>query len=125
MRATPAAQIVPARAEVPQDAPGGYTTTTGNIAEMSALMNESAGLVAQYAALTPRFEGWSLAPLGGVPLVGLAFVNRLNAVTDTWAECTGILRNVLMGNSGKLAVAAQNYAQAQKAGEAGVNTIGA
>ncbi|PZG17901.1 hypothetical protein [Nonomuraea aridisoli] len=58
---------------------------------------------------TPRFEGWNLAPLAGVPLIGLMFVGRLNTIADTWRDTSGILSNVLRDDSDKITRSAANY----------------
>ncbi|MFI7616275.1 hypothetical protein E1286_11145 [Nonomuraea terrae] len=58
---------------------------------------------------TPRFEGWNLAPLAGMPQIGLRFVGRLNAIADTWRDSTGILGNVLRDDSDKIIKSAANY----------------
>jgi hypothetical protein len=65
---------------------------------------------------TPRFEGWNLVPLAGVPLVGRMFVGRYNRVSDTWRDSAGILHNVLRADSDKVARAAQNYRNAENPG---------
>ncbi|TDD14539.1 hypothetical protein [Nonomuraea diastatica] len=79
-------------------------------------MDASATGVNTLKEATPRFEGWSLAPLAGVPIVGLMFVNRFNTITDTWKDSAGILSEVLHTDSGKVSRAAENYAAAARAG---------
>ncbi|WP_188191140.1 hypothetical protein [Nonomuraea sp. SYSU D8015] len=65
---------------------------------------------------TPRFEGWNLVPLAGVPLVGRMFVGRYNTISDTWRDSAGILRGVLDKDSEKVTRAAQNYRNAERPG---------
>ncbi|SDQ42930.1 hypothetical protein SAMN04489764_0645 [Thermostaphylospora chromogena] len=77
-------------------------------------MNGSADAVETLRQSTPRFEGWNLAPLAGVPLAGLLFVNRCNTIADSWADCAGVLRDVLRGDSSRLHRAADNYIAAEQ-----------
>lgn len=87
----------------------------GRIRTFADTVNGSADVVETLGRNTPRFEGWNLAPLAGVPLVGLLFVNRCNVIADTWADCTGVLSEVLRGDGSKLHRAADNYIAAEQA----------
>ncbi|SDH82421.1 hypothetical protein SAMN05421869_103341 [Nonomuraea jiangxiensis] len=65
---------------------------------------------------TPRFEGWNLAPLVGVPIVGLWFVGRYNNIADTYRDSATILGNLLKNDSTKLITSAANYRAANPGG---------
>ncbi|MGV9328235.1 hypothetical protein ACWDR1_12755 [Streptosporangium sandarakinum] len=78
-------------------------------------MGDSATGVDAVRQGTPRFEGWHLAPVAGVPVVGLLFVDRLNTVADTWRDSAGILSEVLRKDNGRLFRAADNYVAAERA----------
>ncbi|MFF0248497.1 hypothetical protein ACWEU6_07595 [Streptosporangium sandarakinum] len=78
-------------------------------------MSDSATGVDAVRQWTPRFEGWHLAPVAGVPVVGLLFVDRLNAVADTWRDSAGILSDVLHKDNGRLFRTADNYVAAEQA----------
>lgn len=77
-------------------------------------MDDSATGVDTVKQWTPRFEGWNLAPMAGIPIVGLMFVSRLNTIADTWRDSAGILTEVLRTDSGKVSKAADNYVAAQR-----------
>ncbi|MEV6860987.1 hypothetical protein AB0M44_08275 [Streptosporangium subroseum] len=63
---------------------------------------------------TPRFEGWNLVPLAGIPIIGMPFVGRFNGISDLWADSADILRGVLTRSGEKLMRSADNYAQANQ-----------
>ena len=77
-------------------------------------MDLAANVVDQLKAATPRFDGGNLAPVVGIPMIGLVFVGRLNDVADTWADCAEILRGVLEKDGGKLFKVAENYRAANE-----------
>ncbi|MFI7454724.1 hypothetical protein ACIBQX_45135 [Nonomuraea sp. NPDC049714] len=83
--------------------------------KFAGTMDDSATGVDTVRQWTPRFEGWNLAPMAGVPIVGLMFVGRFNTITDTWRDSAGILTEVLRTDSGKVSKAADNYVAAQRA----------
>ncbi|MFI6909410.1 hypothetical protein ACIBKY_49675 [Nonomuraea sp. NPDC050394] len=80
-----------------------------SIVSFAEVMNSTADMVGVIQSATPRFEGWRLAPVAGVPMIGLMFVNRLNTIADSWADCAGILREVLKEDGHKLMKVARNY----------------
>ncbi|MEV4892476.1 hypothetical protein AB0K48_24160 [Nonomuraea sp. NPDC055795] len=80
-----------------------------SIVSFAKVMNSSADVVGAVQSATPRFEGWNLAPVAGVPMIGLMFVGRLNTIADAWADCAGVLREVLKEDGHKLMKVAQNY----------------
>lgn len=94
----------------------GYETRTGHIDGFAGTMSGTADGVGLVRERTPRFEGWNLAPLAGVPVIGLMFVNRLNTISDTWRDSAGILRDVLRTDAAKVGRAAANYRQAENPG---------
>jgi hypothetical protein len=77
-------------------------------------MDDSATGVDTVKQWTPRFEGWNLTPMAGIPIVGLMFVNRFNIIADTWRDSAGILTEVLRTDSGKVFRAADNYVAAER-----------
>ncbi|MEU4578000.1 hypothetical protein ACBI99_38610 [Nonomuraea sp. ATR24] len=94
---------------------GGYEVDAWYVRKFAGTMGDSAIGVDSVKQWTPRFEGWHLAPMAGIPIVGLMFVNRLNTIADTWRDSAGILTEVLRTDSGKISTAAANYVAAQKA----------
>jgi hypothetical protein len=72
---------------------------------------------------TPRFEGWNLAPLAGIPIIGLPFVGRFNTISDIWADSAGILGSVLTQSGEKLLRSAENYALANQVSQKTVEKI--
>ncbi len=94
----------------------GYETRTGSIDAFAGSMSGAAQGVNLVKERTPRFEGWNLVPLAGVPLVGRMFVGRYNTISDTWRDSAGILRGVLDKDSEKVTRAAQNYRNAERPG---------
>jgi hypothetical protein len=97
----------------------GYEVAAGYITKFAGNVDGSATAVDRLKAGSPRFEGWNLAPLAGVPLLGLFFVQRCNAISDEWANSAGILRDLLRTDSARLNRAAANYIAAEKASIAG------
>ncbi|MEV5889891.1 hypothetical protein [Nonomuraea fuscirosea] len=95
---------------------GGYEAVAGSIDKFAGSISGAAQGVNQVKEYTPRFEGMDLAPLAGVPLVGLMFVNRFNRISDSWKDSAGILHNVLRTDSGKITMAARNYRDAERPG---------
>lgn len=93
----------------------GYETDAGYVRKFAGTMDGSATGVDAVRQRTPRFEGWNLSPMAGVPVVGLMFVNRLNTIADTWRDSAGILSEVLRTDSGKIYQAADNYVAAARA----------
>ncbi|WP_326819966.1 hypothetical protein [Streptosporangium sp. NBC_01756] len=73
--------------------------------------------VGEIKAATPSFGGWNLVPGVGIPIIGLLYVNRINAIGDVWADCAGILKEVLETDSEKLATVAENYRSANETAE--------
>ncbi|WP_169950617.1 hypothetical protein [Microbispora sp. H11081] len=98
----------------------GYEVAVGFIRKFAATMGDSAEGVLRVKDATPRFQGWNLAPLAGVPIVGLAFVHRFNTVSDTWSGAAGILGDALRGDGETLVRAAGNYVAADKASRTAV-----
>ncbi|HUR02001.1 MAG TPA: hypothetical protein VM347_05650 [Nonomuraea sp.] len=92
----------------------GYETDAGYVRKFAGTMEDSATGVDTVKQWTPRFEGWNLIPMAGVPIVGLMFVNRLNTIADTWRDSAGILSEVLRTDSGKIYKAADNYVAAER-----------
>ncbi|MEV0617192.1 hypothetical protein AB0I81_27990 [Nonomuraea sp. NPDC050404] len=86
----------------------------GSIDRFAGTMSGTAQGVSQLKEHTPRFDGMDLAPLAGVPIVGLMFVSRFNRISDTWKDSAGILQNVLKADSDKVTKAAQNYRAAER-----------
>lgn len=98
----------------PVPSPGeGYETEIGYIEGFAGTMGDTAESVRQVSQRTPRFAGWNLVPLAGVPVIGLAFVNRLNTIADTWIDSAGILDDLLRTDSARIARSAANYRQAE------------
>ncbi|GAA1693648.1 hypothetical protein GCM10009733_106880 [Nonomuraea maheshkhaliensis] len=95
---------------------GGYEANAGSIDKFAGSISGAAQGVNEVKEYTPRFEGMDLAPLAGVPLVGLMFVNRFNRISDSWKDSAGILHDVLQTDSGKIAMAANNYRNAERPG---------
>ncbi|MER7363342.1 hypothetical protein [Nonomuraea wenchangensis] len=93
----------------------GYQTSTGTIDAFAGAMTDSGDGVHLVKQRTPRFEGWNLAPLAGVPVVGLMFTNRFNTIADTWRDSAGILGDVLRRDADKVTLSASNYRQAEQA----------
>ncbi|MEV0514406.1 hypothetical protein [Nonomuraea sp. NPDC050405] len=98
----------------PGGARDGYTEHERYVRKFAGTMDSSATGVETVRQWTPRFEGWNLIPMAGVPIVGLMFVGRFNTVTDTWEDSAGILAEVLRTDSGKVSRAADNYAAADQ-----------
>ncbi|MFG1823053.1 hypothetical protein ACGFIJ_11260 [Microbispora bryophytorum] len=126
-----AAAVIPARApaRVPVRVPApdggssglpGYEVAAGFIRKFAGTVDGSAEGVRRMKDATPRFEGGNLAPLAGVPIVGLAFVHRFNTVSDTWSGAAGILGDALRRDGETLVRAADNYVAAEKAGTAAI-----
>ncbi|MEU8056579.1 hypothetical protein [Microbispora bryophytorum] len=118
---------VPARDPARDPAPGGgssglpgYEVAASFIRKFAGTVDGSAEGVRRMKDATPRFEGGNLAPLAGVPIVGLAFVHRFNAVSDTWSGAAGILGDALRRDGETLVRAADNYVAAEKAGAAAI-----
>lgn len=94
----------------------GYEVETSHLDAFSGTMQSAATGVGMTGGRTPRFEGWDLAPLAGVPLVGLMFVGRLNTIADTWRESSDILADVLKSDSEKITRSAAHYRAANPSG---------
>ncbi|GGK50561.1 hypothetical protein Ppa06_09040 [Planomonospora parontospora subsp. parontospora] len=97
----------------------GYEVAAGHLEKFAGTAGDAGTEVQGALDGTPRFEGWNLAPLAGVPLVGLLFVNRLNAVADTWAAGARVLRETLASDSERLVRVAATYVQVERANAAG------
>ncbi|MCK2221301.1 hypothetical protein MF672_046985 [Actinomadura sp. ATCC 31491] len=93
----------------------GYESRTGSIDAFAGVMTDSARGVHLVKQRTPRFEGWNLAPLAGVPVVGLMFTDRFNRIADTWSDSARILGDVLHRDAGKVTLSAGNYRAAEQA----------
>lgn len=105
----PRSQAPPPPVPAPSADKDGYDTALSKIVEYAGTMMNAASAVNQIKAVTPRFEGWDLIPVIGIPAIGLPFHDRFNALSDTWADCAAILRTVLEDDSEKLAEVAQKY----------------
>ncbi|QYC38711.1 hypothetical protein Nocox_05420 [Nonomuraea coxensis DSM 45129] len=92
-----------------------YETRTHSIDAFAETMTGSATGVQGVRQRTPRFEGWNLAPLAGVPVVGLMFTDRFNTIADTWNDSAGILSDVLHKDAGRVTLSAHHYRQAELA----------
>ncbi|XVQ87377.1 hypothetical protein ACQP2K_08180 [Microbispora siamensis] len=92
----------------------------GFIRKFAGTVGGSADGVGRLRDATPRFHGWNLAPLAGVPIVGLTFVHRFNSVSDTWSSAAGVLGDALHRDGETLVKAADNYVAAEKAGKAAI-----
>ncbi|NUW44885.1 hypothetical protein [Nonomuraea rhodomycinica] len=110
-QAQPALAVSTRQAPPPDDtgSPNGYDVNEAFIRKFAGTMDSSATGVETVKHWTPRFEGWQLIPMAGVPIAGLLFVNRFNTVSDTWADCAGILSGLLRTDGGKIVKAADNY----------------
>ncbi|MEU8247152.1 hypothetical protein [Nonomuraea sp. NPDC048916] len=97
-------------------ATGGYDVHTGYVKSFAGVMGASADGVEVVERQTPRFEGWNLVPLAGIPIVGVPFAGRFNTIADTWRDSAGILADMLRTDSGKVSRAADNYHAAETAG---------
>ncbi|MEU6425890.1 hypothetical protein ABZ860_08300 [Microbispora sp. NPDC046973] len=100
--------------------PPGYEVAAGFIRKFAGTVGGSADGVRRLGDATPRFQGWNLAPLAGIPIVGLAFVHRFNFVSDTWSTAAGILGDALHTDGETLVRAADNYVAAEKASKAAI-----
>ncbi|MFB4292810.1 hypothetical protein ACBI99_34560 [Nonomuraea sp. ATR24] len=94
------------------DPQGGVAYAVSKIVAYAETMDLSADVVSRLKSATPRFEGWNLAPIAGIPAIGLMFVNRINTIADTWADCAKLLDKVLEEDGSKLFKVAENYAAA-------------
>ncbi|MDP9849389.1 hypothetical protein [Streptosporangium lutulentum] len=72
---------------------------------------------------TPRFEGWNLVPLAGIPIIGLPYAGRFNTISDTWADSAGILKNLLAHSGEKLVRSADNYTLVNQVNEKTIGKI--
>ncbi|MCG5218950.1 hypothetical protein [Streptosporangium sp. KLBMP 9127] len=102
-------------AQYGESAQPGYEVAAGYITKLADTMDGSAATAEDLLNGTPRFEGWNLVPLAGIPLVGLPFVQRINVIADEWAFGAGILRDVLWDDSNRLYRAAGNYIAVEQA----------
>ncbi|WP_185949512.1 hypothetical protein [Microbispora sp. KK1-11] len=93
---------------------------TSFIRKFAGAVGGSADGVRRLRDATPRFQGWNLAPLAGVPIVGLTFVHRFNSVSETWSNAAGVLGDALHTDGETLVRAADNYVAAEKAGTAAI-----
>ncbi|MEV4328345.1 hypothetical protein [Microbispora rosea] len=98
----------------------GYEVAANFIRKFAGTVGGSADGVRRLGDATPRFQGWNLAPLAGIPIVGLTFVHRFNAVSDTWSNAAGILGDALHRDGETLVRAADNYVAAEKASKAAI-----
>ncbi|WP_204051664.1 hypothetical protein [Microbispora siamensis] len=98
----------------------GYEVAAGFIRKFAGTVGGSADGVRRLGDATPRFQGWNLAPLAGIPIVGLTFVHRFNSVSDTWSSAAGILGDALHRDGETLVRAADNYVAAEQAGKAAI-----
>ncbi|HEX4812436.1 MAG TPA: hypothetical protein VFV66_06750 [Nonomuraea sp.] len=119
LRPTAEPRIVPKKSGDPADAGDksklpGYETHISSIDTFTGSMSSAAQGVNAIRNHTPRFEGWDLAPMAGVPIVGLMFIDRFNRISDTWKDSAGILHNLLKTDTDKLATAARNYRAAER-----------
>ncbi|MGW0801889.1 hypothetical protein [Nonomuraea sp. NPDC002799] len=118
--ATPAPAI-PRQPTRPTD-PGGKSNLTGYEIEIGILDTFGGTLASTGRGVhmikerVPRFEGWNLVPLAGVPAVGQMFVGRFNTIADVWSDTLGILGNTLTKDGGRITTVAANYRAAHPAG---------
>ncbi|MEU6407431.1 hypothetical protein [Microbispora sp. NPDC046933] len=98
----------------------GYEVAAGFIRKFADAVGGSADGVRRLRDATPRFQGWNLTPLAGIPIVGLASVHRFNSVADTWSDAAGILGDALHRDGETLVRAADNYVAAEKAAKAAI-----
>ncbi|GAB3152153.1 hypothetical protein [Microbispora hainanensis] len=98
----------------------GYEVAASFIRKFAGTVSGSADGVRRLGDATPRFQGWNLAPLAGVPIVGLTAVHRFNTVSDTWSSAAGILGDALRTDGETLVRAADNYVAAEKASTAAI-----
>lgn len=125
-----APQRAPQPATTPAAPPGGrnadagampgYEVAASFIRKFAGTVGGSAEGVRRLGDATPRFQGWNLAPLAGVPIVGLTAVHRFNTVSDTWSSAAGILGDALHADGETLVRAADNYVAAEKASKAAI-----
>ncbi|MCC5575751.1 hypothetical protein IMZ11_08875 [Microtetraspora sp. AC03309] len=92
----------------------GFEVATDKLGSFANVMTTSAVHVNQIKAATPRFESWNLVPVAGIPSIGLLYVNRLNTISDVWADCAGVLKEVLEVDGGLLVTVAGNYRAAEE-----------
>ncbi|MFD9941191.1 hypothetical protein ACFWYW_44375 [Nonomuraea sp. NPDC059023] len=102
------------KAPTPAPDKDGVEFRSDTIMSFAKVMDSAADVVSMLQTATPRFEGSNLAPVAGVPMIGLMFVSRLNAIADAWADCAAILREVLKEDGHKLMRVAQNYRAANE-----------
>ncbi|WP_328708322.1 hypothetical protein OHB01_16975 [Microbispora hainanensis] len=96
----------------------GYEVAASFIRKFAGTVSGSADGVRRLGDATPRFRGWSLAPLAGIPIVGLTVVHRFNTISDTWSGAAAILGDALHTDGETLVRAADNYVAAEKASKA-------
>lgn len=94
---------------------GGYEVDVQYARKFAKTVDDTATDVDVMKRATPRFDGWQLAPMCGVPVVAQMFIGRLNVIADTWADCAGILAGQLHADSGKVSRAVGNYVAAEQA----------
>ncbi|WP_285772936.1 hypothetical protein [Microtetraspora sp. NBRC 13810] len=87
------------------------------------MLDDSATALHALKGSSPEFEGWNLAPVGGIPLVGLPYVNRLNSVSRTWGDSAAILGDSLRSDGGTMVRAAENYDASEIANMTGVSRL--
>ncbi|MFI6451997.1 hypothetical protein ACIBF6_10610 [Streptosporangium amethystogenes] len=114
---------MPVRSQPAPTDKGGLEVATDKLRSFANVMTTSAVNVDGIKAATPRFEGWNLVPAAGIPLIGLLYVNRLNTISDVWADCAGILREVLEVDGELLVTVADNYRAAEEKSTAASNAI--
>ncbi|WP_336210914.1 hypothetical protein [Nonomuraea sp. LPB2021202275-12-8] len=118
----------PPRDGSPEPAPAsagkdGVEYATDKIITFTETMVTTAATVGQMAAVTPSFGGWNWLPGAGVPAIGAPFVSRFDALSDIWADCAGILREVLEKDRGKLVQVAVNYRTANEESKVAVDRV--
>ncbi|MEU7691319.1 hypothetical protein FLW53_08255 [Microbispora sp. SCL1-1] len=96
----------------------GYEVAASFIRKFAGTVSGSADGVRRLGDATPRFQGWNLAPLAGIPIVGLTVVHRFNTISDTWSGAAAILGDALHTDGETLVRAADNYVAAEKASKA-------
>ncbi|WP_433251332.1 hypothetical protein ACQPYK_05745 [Streptosporangium sp. CA-135522] len=104
----------------------GYESGTESIVKFATVMDSAGSVVSRLRETTPKFNalaGW-LPVVPGMPAIGAFYYERFNAIAGVWADCAGILQEVLEVDSEKLYLVAKNYTDASGDAHAAVGEIG-
>nr|WP_275412179.1 type VII secretion target [Sphaerisporangium rufum] len=101
----------------------GYEVVTQSVNEFADAMGGAGDRTNRAGQAAPRIDA-SMGPLGGVPLVGLFYYRRVNAVAETFGKATGTLGGALTGSRDDLKVAAARYEQVEQANADAVRKAG-